>query len=163
MEVNMEHKCNTCFYKNFDKDNDFPCKACENYNAYVNYMAYQPVDTMTVHVWDGQDAFDEYDKEKYMKQTSGSVNDNVNKPKHYMLFPEKGIEVRDVLAVLSAKVPLGEGMTVPLKWDQGLFVSDYVQMMQYGMRFMEKNGLEDLKKMRWYLDRMIEAYERDNN
>jgi hypothetical protein len=31
--------------------------------------------------------------------------------------------------------------------------------MQYGMRFMEKNGVEDLKKMRWYLDKLIEAYD----
>lgn len=65
-----EHKCNTCFYKNFDKDKEFPCKACDNYNAYVNYMAYKPVDTLTVHTWDGDDVFDE-------------PKDVVNSPQHY--------------------------------------------------------------------------------
>jgi hypothetical protein len=40
-----------------------------------------------------------------------------------------------------------------------LFEADYVQMLQYVMRFMDKNGVEDLKKARWYLDKMIEAYE----
>lgn len=151
-----QHKCNTCFYKNFDKDKEFPCKACDNYNAYVNYMAYKPVDTLTIHTWDDEDAFDEWDKEQYMKQTD-VVNDNVNSPKHYMLFPDKGIEVRHVLSKLASKF---DYCGYP---DDPLFVSDYVQMMQYGMRFMEKNGLEDLRKMRWYLDRLIEAYERDNS
>lgn len=75
--------------------------------------------------------------------------DAVNKPKHYMLFPDKGIEIRDVIEKLVSKM---------CPFDDGMFVSDYVQMMQYGMRFMEKNGLEDLKKMRWYLDKLIEAY-----
>ena len=40
----------------------------------------------------------------------------------------------------------------------GLFQSDYVQLMQYLMRFMDKNGKEDLEKARWYLDKMIQAY-----
>ena len=40
-----------------------------------------------------------------------------------------------------------------------MFVADYVQMMQYGMRFMDKNGKEDLEKMRWYLDKLIDEYE----
>lgn len=65
-----EHKCNTCFYKHFDKDKEFPCKACDNYNAYVNYMAYKPVDTLTVHTWDEEDVFD-------------MPKDVVNSPQHY--------------------------------------------------------------------------------
>ena len=65
-----EHKCNTCFYKHFDKDKEFPCKACDNYNAYVNYMAYKPIDTMTVHTWDEEDVFD-------------MPKDVVNSPQHY--------------------------------------------------------------------------------
>ena len=75
-----------------------------------------------------------------------------------MLFEDKGIEVRDVLAKLSSKIRLGECTTVPCNWDDGLFVSDYVQLMQYLMRFMDKNGLEDLKKARFYLDKLIESY-----
>ena len=85
----------------------------------------------------------------------------ISKPKHYMLFDEmevkerafegKGVEVRDVLEKLISKVRSKPAMT-------GLFESDYVQLMQYLMRFMDKNGKEDLEKARWYLDKMIEAY-----
>ena len=80
--------------------------------------------------------------------------DVVNKPSHYMLKP--GLEVRDVLECLVGKFDYG---VYP---DNNLFVSDYVQMMQYGMRFMDKGGKQDLQKMRWYLDKLIEAYD-DND
>ena len=86
--------------------------------------------------------------------------DVISKPKHYMLFNEetvvffadneKGIEVRDVITQLVEKLQVDK--------DSGMFVADYVQLMQYLMRFMDKNGVEDLKKARWYLDKMIESY-----
>ena len=79
--------------------------------------------------------------------------DIISKPKHYMLFEDKGIEVRDVIEKLAAKVRMC--VDTP---DTPLFDSDYVQLMQYLMRFMDKNGVEDLKKARWYLDKMISAY-----
>ena len=80
--------------------------------------------------------------------------DVVSKPKHYMLFEDQGIEVRDVLEKLCEKLQ----QTLPYPGNYSLFESDYVQLMQYLMRFMDKNGVEDLKKARWYLDKMIEAY-----
>jgi hypothetical protein len=81
--------------------------------------------------------------------------DPVNKPKHYMLFPVEGIEVRDVIEQLVTKMWLS-----PLSTKSGVMhYADYVQLMQYLMRFMDKNGVEDLKKARWYLDKMIEAYD----
>ena len=75
--------------------------------------------------------------------------DVVSKPKHYMLFEDKGIEVRDVIERLVSKFSSQEA---------GMFIADYVQLMQYLMRFMDKNGKEDLEKARWYLDKMISAY-----
>ena len=82
---------------------------------------------------------------------------SVTKPKHYMLFEDKGIEVRDVIKKLLYKMYLDvDNPRVPSSL---LFDSDYVQLMQYLMRFMDKNGVEDLKKARWYLDKMIEAYD----
>lgn len=78
--------------------------------------------------------------------------DVVNKPKHYMLVGN--LEVRDVLAALVGK--LHESGDYP---GNSLFVSDYVQMMQYLTRFMDKNGVEDLRKASWYLDKLIQAYE----
>ena len=80
--------------------------------------------------------------------------DIISKPKHYMLFEDKGIEVRDVLEKLCDKLQ----NTLPYPGNSSLFESDYVQLMQYLMRFMDKNGVEDLKKARWYLDKMISAY-----
>jgi len=87
------------------------------------------------------------------KGANGMTKDDYNvisKPKHYMLFEDKNIEVRDVIAKLVSKLRVDK--------DSGMFVADYVQLMQYLMRFMDKNGVEDLKKARWYLDKMIESY-----
>jgi len=80
-------------------------------------------------------------------------HDPVNKPIHYLLLP--GVEVRDVCEALAEKM-FDTDKNIP---HRVLFIPDYVQMMQYLMRFMDKNGAEDLKKAKWYLDKMIEAYE----
>ena len=85
--------------------------------------------------------------------------DPVSKPKHYMLFEDKGIEVREVLEKLVWKSKMDTGRNVPDCGMAPMFDADYVQLMQYLMRFMDKNGVEDLKKARWYLDKMIEAYD----
>jgi antitoxin component of RelBE/YafQ-DinJ toxin-antitoxin module len=94
------------------------------------------------------------EKEMPQKGANSSYN-SISKPKHYMLFEKEGIEVRDVLRILVKRMHTSE-KDVPL--DFPLFESDYVQMMQYLMRFMDKNGKEDLEKGRWYLDKLIEAY-----
>jgi hypothetical protein len=90
--------------------------------------------------------------------TSKDLYDVVSKPKHYMLFEEEGIEVRHVIAKLVHKISYCDFENLPKTQKATLFDSDYVQLMQYLMRFMDKNGVEDLKKARWYLDKMIEAY-----
>ena len=134
------------------------CETCKHYSDGVSsYFMEEPCSTcFSPQQWEPSEDF----TKKYMERClpGESAYDMVNKPKHYMLFEDKGIEVRDVLAKLSSKIRLGECTTVPCNWDDGLFVSDYVQLMQYLMRFMDKNGVEDLKKARWYLDKMIEAY-----
>jgi hypothetical protein len=128
--------CNGCFYQEVDP-RDGPCNSCFATAKYVHRDVFKDVDDNPVF------------KESY---------DTVNKPKHYMLFEDKGIEVRDVIEKLVLKLKQADNC-VPL-WEKGaMFEADYVQMMQYGMRFMDKNGVEDLKKMRWYLDKMIAAYE----
>ena len=99
--------------------------------------------------------------------TAEDLYNVISKPKHYMLFDadyvnataylKEGIEVRDVIAKLVQKLYKHSGAMFEDK-DNPLFESDYVQLMQYLMRFMDKNGVEDLKKARWYLDKMIESY-----
>lgn len=95
-------------------------------------------------------------EEKFNGTTAKDIYDVISKPKHYMLFEDKNIEVRDVIEKLVNKI-YGTVENTPL-YGSSLFISDYVQLMQYLMRFMDKNGVEDLKKARWYLDKMIEAY-----
>lgn len=144
-----EHKCNSCFYMQNERSRN-PCNVCEGYNKYVNRNIYiQRPDTIEIKTWDEEDYFDEWDKDQYMKQV-----DNVNSPKHYMLFEDKGIEVRHVIEKLVAKI-----YAQPKGSPSPLFTSDYAQMMQYFMRFMEKNGKEDLEKGLWFLNRVLEAYE----
>ena len=79
--------------------------------------------------------------EKGANGTTKEAYNVISKPKHYMLFEDKNIEVRDVIAKLVSKLRVDK--------DSGMFVADYVQLMQYLMRFMDKNGKEDLKKARW--------------
>ena len=132
------NKCNTCFYAKMDKELEAPCVTCTGYSNWV------PSDMFT------SDSTDE--DFWFVTDTSKNGYDVVDKPKHYMLFEEQGIEVRDVLEKLVKKI----------EWyPDGLAISDYVQLMQYLMRFMDKNGVEDLKKAKWYLEKLIEAYESD--
>ena len=108
--------------------------------------------------------------EQRFNGTTAEDFDVVRKPKHYMLFDantvdnyaqlEIGIEVRDVLEKLVERAvdSFNHGGDIPIITDAPLFMTDYVQLMQYLMRFMDKNGKEDLEKARWYLDKMISAY-----
>ena len=107
------------------------------------------------------------DEQRFTRGLNGTTASDFNvvsKPKHYMLFDKDavtgyaymngGIEVRDVIEKLVDKC-YSDGLATQ---GSSLFISDYVQLMQYLMRFMNKNGKEDLEKARWYLDKMISAY-----
>ncbi len=160
--VNMDaNKCNTCFYALMDKDLEAPCAGCTGYSNYVKGDVYmtQPYTAKPLN-----EAIDEWFKDNKNTDvwkedfwTEGKY-DVVAKPKHYMLFTEQGIEVRDVIEKLVSKLDDHVGIEIPYS---PLFTADYVQMMQYLMRFMDKNGGEDLKKARWYLDKLIDSYESD--
>jgi hypothetical protein len=134
-----------------DRDLEAPCITCTGYSNYVKGNVY-----MTSHASKPlKEAIDDWFYNTNGISSGDMHFDVVNKPKHYMLFEEEGIEVRDVIEKLVNKIP-------PVSRDYGgLFVADYVQMMQYLMRFMDKNGVEDLKKAEFYLKKMIEAYESD--
>ena len=97
--------------------------------------------------------------EVFMSQTNEPENtistssignhDSVQKPKHYMLIPDQYIEVRDVCKAMSEKISS--------KGYSAMLVSDYVQMLQYLLRWQDKNGLEDLEKAEWYLKQIIKS------
>jgi hypothetical protein len=138
-----------------DKESEAPCVTCRGYSNFVKGDLY-----MTSHAAQPlKEAIDDWfkaDTDGWLDEGSGDLHfDPVEKPKHYMLFEEEGIEVRDVIKKLVGKF---DEEAVHMFYSH-MFIADYVQMLQYVMRFMDKNGVEDLKKARWYLDKMIEDYE----
>lgn len=72
--------------------------------------------------------------------------DNITSPSHYVT--DKGFEVFDVQ----------EAFIHELK---GMSASYWCNIVKYILRFQRKNGVEDLKKARYYLDKLIE--EESNN
>ena len=148
------NKCNTCFYMKMDKDLEAPCVTCNGYSNWVPFTMYKNPQHGPATL---KEAIDEWFNEGNAQTQEEFWYDTVHKPKHYMLFEEQGIEVRDVIEKLVEKVDKQIGQSVvPYS---PLFNADYVQLMQYLMRFMDKNGVEDLKKARWYLDKLIAAYD----
>ena len=68
------------------------------------------------------------------------MKDNIN-PNHYK---QGNIEVIDF--ILDQKLSYLEG-----------------NVIKYISRYKNKNGLEDVKKAQWYLNKAIEGYENENN
>ena len=71
------------------------------------------------------------------------MKDNVN-PSHY-----KQGKIEAILAIESSMTP--EQFKGYLKGN----------ILKYLWRFEEKGGIEDIKKARWYLNKMIEQYEQE--
>ena len=150
------NKCDSCFYAKMDKDLEAPCVGCTNYSNWVPNTMYAPnhgPQTLKEAVDDWFKGSNGVTQEDFWT-TPDPQYDVVSKPQHYMLFEEEGIEVRDVIERLVVKIDGNLEEYIPL------FTADYVQMMQYLMRFMDKNGVEDLKKARWYLDKLIDSYDK---
>ena len=73
------------------------------------------------------------------------IRDEVNHPAHYQA--KNGIEAIDVI----------EGFTQdPIAWNMG-------NALKYICRWRNKGGLTDLKKARFYLDRLISIVEKDES
>lgn len=144
------NKCTSCFYAAMDKDLEAPCKLCTGYSNWVpRDMFFKPShDAKPL-----KEAIDDWFNNPH--GLTQEDYDTVEKPKHYMLFEEEGIEVRDVIEKLVIKIDNATFSYRPMA------TADYTQMMQYLMRFMDKNGVEDLEKARWYLNKLIDSYESD--
>lgn len=72
--------------------------------------------------------------------------DNVNHPTHYTSTKIETIEIiRDKLSAEAF-----EGFCIG-------------NVLKYVTRYKLKNGLEDLKKARWYLDKIISVQEENND
>ena len=162
------NKCNQCFYALMDKDLEAPCITCTGYSNFVKGDLYMTEARLpkpytakllneAIDEWFEDNKNTDVWKEDFWIEAK---YDTVDKPKHYMLFEDEGIEVRDVIEKLVNKIDTATRQDdYPQGYSTPMFLPDYVQMMQYLMRFMDKNGVEDLKKSRWYLDKLIDSYE----
>lgn len=74
--------------------------------------------------------------------------DNVNHPAHYI--SNNGIETIDVI----------EAFTEELK---GMEAFCTANVIKYISRWKKKNGVEDLKKARWYLNYLIDILDGERN
>ena len=70
--------------------------------------------------------------------------DMVNHPRHYKA--KNGMEVIDVIEAFTANL-------------EGYEATHTGNVIKYICRWKEKNGLEDLKKAQWYLNRLIKNIE----
>lgn len=78
-----------------------------------------------------------------VKGTNGNEQ-TVNHPSHYN---QGGIEVIDII----------ESATKGLNDSEGFYIGN---ILKYLCRWKFKNGIEDLKKAKWYLDKFIENMEK---
>jgi hypothetical protein len=84
--------------------------------------------------------------EDYMAQRmNGESVDNVNNPSHYN---QAGIECLDAIAAAT---------------DDGYEYYLQGNIIKYLWRYRYKNGIEDLKKAQFYLDRLIKSKEGQDN
>lgn len=79
---------------------------------------------------------------------SVASEDMVNHPAHYIA--ETGMEVIDVI----------EAFTFDLK---GIEATDTGNIIKYACRWKRKNGIQDLKKIIWYANHLINYLEKKEN
>lgn len=75
------------------------------------------------------------------------VDDMVNHPSHYM--GKNGMEAIDVIKEFTSHL-------------SGVEAVDTGNILKYAMRWKKKNGIEDLKKIRWYVNDLINELEKEN-
>ena len=75
---------------------------------------------------------------------NNNAHDAVNHPSHYCRY---GIECIDVIRATTKGMPAFDAFC------QG-------NAMKYLFRWQYKNGVEDLKKAKWYIDKLIEGFEK---
>lgn len=78
------------------------------------------------------------------------MNDNVNNPKHYEI-EINGIKMNTLPMVYAVVRPITNGVVA----------SGVKDVLKYVIRAEKKNGLEDYKKARFYLDEIIKELERN--
>ena len=78
--------------------------------------------------------------------TDTSDFDVVSKPEHYNTNLPEGVEVIDIIKAQTASL-------------SGMQAVAQANLIKYALRWQKKNGVEDLKKAAFYLDRLITEVE----
>lgn len=73
------------------------------------------------------------------------MNDMINHPKHYKA--KNGMEAIDVIEAFTERL-------------SGIEATDTGNIIKYALRWKEKNGVEDLKKIVWYANHLINHLEK---
>ena len=81
----------------------------------------------------------------YIFENKNQPVDMVNHPPHYQ--SSSGLEVIDVIEAFTENL-------------SGAEATNTGNVIKYICRWKDKNGLEDLKKARWYLNRLIQTVEK---
>lgn len=78
------------------------------------------------------------------REKSYSFDDTVNHPAHYK--SDTGLEAITVIRAFTEEL-------------KGMEAVDTANILKYMCRWKKKNGIEDLKKARWYLNNLISYVE----
>lgn len=71
---------------------------------------------------------------------SNAINDMINHPPHYQ--SETGLEVINVIEAFCSEL-------------KGVEATDTGNIIKYACRWKKKNGIEDIKKIVWYANHLI--------
>lgn len=138
----MDKNCDNCKFGNYDAD-DWPCDECvctSNWQA-GEYRGCESCKFEPVNLED-QPCYDCMSGVDHWTSNDNPTNDPVNHPNHYC---QGGIECIDAMEAAFGKQT----------------VADFCicNAFKYIFRCKNKNGLEDVKKAGWYLDKYLELYD----
>ena len=131
--------CDTCELKNvYDKET---AEFTDNYSCVFNAMDNKMLDKIYGWYKELDQATCENDEVNCCNKESNA--DMVNHPSHYT---QGGIECIDALKAATVS-------------KTGIEAICTANAIKYLWRYEEKNGIEDVKKARWYIDRLIKELE----
>ena len=131
--------CDTCELKNvYDKET---AEFTNNYSCVFNAMDNKMLDKIYGWYKELDQATCENDEVNCCNKESNA--DMVNHPSHYT---QGGIECIDALKAATVS-------------KTGIEAICTANAIKYLWRYEEKNGIEDVKKARWYIDRLIRELE----
>ena len=131
--------CDTCKLKNvYDKET---AEFTDNYSCVFNAMDNKMLDKIYGWYKELDQATCENDEVNCCNKESNA--DMVNHPSHYT---QGGIECIDALKAATVS-------------KTGIEAVCTANAIKYLWRYEEKNGIEDVKKARWYIDRLIKELE----